>query len=132
MTKVGKSDGEGTFAGTRGNDKVAPIPDLPALALEWRGPTHNNVQEIRRMQSSHAEIGPPYPVVGGQGPMRAFEDNPAGFEHIPVIARVQSFRHTLLYQEQGDAVLAVEHSDTVEDQIGDGRSKPHGWLVEEQ
>jgi hypothetical protein len=24
MTKVGKSDGEGTFAGTRGNDKVAP------------------------------------------------------------------------------------------------------------
>ena len=32
MTKVGKSDGKGTFAGTRGNDKVAPIPDLPALA----------------------------------------------------------------------------------------------------
>jgi hypothetical protein len=25
MTKVGKSDGEGTFAGTRGNDKVAPM-----------------------------------------------------------------------------------------------------------
>jgi len=24
MTKVGKSDGEGTFAGKRGNDKVAP------------------------------------------------------------------------------------------------------------
>src|SRR6267142_3566649 len=24
MTKVGKSDGEGTFPGTRGNDKVAP------------------------------------------------------------------------------------------------------------
>ena len=29
MTKVGKSDGEGTFPGTPGNDKVAPIPDLP-------------------------------------------------------------------------------------------------------
>jgi len=27
MAKVGKSDGEGTFAGTRGNDKVAPITD---------------------------------------------------------------------------------------------------------
>src|ERR1700730_1906856 len=26
MTKVGKSDGEGTFPGTRGNDKVAPSP----------------------------------------------------------------------------------------------------------
>jgi hypothetical protein len=25
MTKVGKSDGEGTFPGRRGNDKVAPI-----------------------------------------------------------------------------------------------------------
>jgi hypothetical protein len=29
MTKVGQSDGKGTFAGTRGNDEVAPIPDLP-------------------------------------------------------------------------------------------------------
>jgi hypothetical protein len=25
MTKVGQSDGKGTFAGTRGNDEVAPI-----------------------------------------------------------------------------------------------------------
>jgi len=36
MTKVGKSDREGTFAGTRGNDKVAPIPDLPCLIPERR------------------------------------------------------------------------------------------------
>src|SRR5215831_2619292 len=28
MTKVGKSDGEGTLAGTRGNDKVAPTAAL--------------------------------------------------------------------------------------------------------
>ena len=28
MTKVGKSEGEGTFAGTRGNHKVAPFPDI--------------------------------------------------------------------------------------------------------
>jgi len=34
MTKVGKSDGEGTFPGTRGNDKVAPIPVVrPALSI---------------------------------------------------------------------------------------------------
>jgi hypothetical protein len=26
MTKVGKSDGEGTFPGTRDNDEFAPIP----------------------------------------------------------------------------------------------------------
>jgi len=30
MTKVGKSDGEGTFARTRGNDKVAPFSAIPA------------------------------------------------------------------------------------------------------
>ena len=29
---------EGTFAGARGNDKVAPIADLPALDVERRGP----------------------------------------------------------------------------------------------
>jgi len=31
MTKVGKSDGEGTFPGRRGNDKVAPIAAIPAI-----------------------------------------------------------------------------------------------------
>jgi hypothetical protein len=29
--------GEGTFAGTRGNDENAPIPDLPALTPERGG-----------------------------------------------------------------------------------------------
>jgi hypothetical protein len=33
MAKVCKSDGQGTFAGTQGNGEVAPIPDLPGLAL---------------------------------------------------------------------------------------------------
>jgi len=37
MTKVGKSDGEGTFAETRGNDGVAPLPAIPAFALESGG-----------------------------------------------------------------------------------------------
>ena len=31
MTKVCKSNGEGTFAGTRGNGEVAPIPVVPAI-----------------------------------------------------------------------------------------------------
>jgi hypothetical protein len=31
MTKVGKSDWEGMFARTRGNDDDAPIPDLGTL-----------------------------------------------------------------------------------------------------
>src|SRR5207237_3069196 len=34
MTKVGKSDGEGTFAGMRGNDEVAPIPAIRASGRE--------------------------------------------------------------------------------------------------
>jgi hypothetical protein len=34
MAKVCKEDGEGTFAGTRGNDKVAPIAVAHAAALE--------------------------------------------------------------------------------------------------
>jgi hypothetical protein len=34
MTKVGKSDGEGTFPVTRDNDEVAPKPDLYAAAGE--------------------------------------------------------------------------------------------------
>jgi hypothetical protein len=31
--------GEGTFAGTRGNDKVAPIPAVRGVATEPLGPT---------------------------------------------------------------------------------------------
>jgi hypothetical protein len=34
MTKVGKSDGEGTFPGARGNDKVAPKAAVRAIAME--------------------------------------------------------------------------------------------------
>jgi len=39
MTKVGKSDGEGTFAGTRGSDGVAPIAVVRQVAIEARGST---------------------------------------------------------------------------------------------
>jgi hypothetical protein len=45
--------GEPTFAGSRTNDKVAPIPDLPALALERGGSTHSgcrlDADESRRL-----------------------------------------------------------------------------------
>jgi hypothetical protein len=33
-TKVGKSDGEGTFAGVRGNDEVAPTAVIGATTIE--------------------------------------------------------------------------------------------------
>jgi hypothetical protein len=66
-------------------------------------------------QSLHAEIGAPHSVVGGQRPMGAFEHHPTGFEHIPLVARFQSFSHTLLHQQQCHAILAVECRDAVED-----------------
>jgi hypothetical protein len=34
LTKVGKSDREGTFAGAHGNGEVAPSAVIPALAPE--------------------------------------------------------------------------------------------------
>jgi hypothetical protein len=34
MTKVGKSDGEGTFAGVPGNDEVAPEAVVSVTAIE--------------------------------------------------------------------------------------------------
>ena len=33
MTTVGKSNGEGTFAGTRGDDKAAPIPAVAGAMI---------------------------------------------------------------------------------------------------
>jgi len=46
MTKVGKSDGEGTFAGTRGNDKVAPISDLLGLPPGTGSFDHHTVMGV--------------------------------------------------------------------------------------
>jgi hypothetical protein len=37
MTKIGKSDWEGTFARTRGNDDDAPIPDLRGVPEQTVG-----------------------------------------------------------------------------------------------
>ena len=56
----------------------------------------------------------------------------AGFEHIAVVARFQSFRYPLLYKNQRDAVLAMERRDAIEDQVGDGRGQTHRRFVEEQ
>jgi hypothetical protein len=39
MTKVGKSDREGTFAGTAGNDGDAPIPAVRGATIEAPEPT---------------------------------------------------------------------------------------------
>jgi hypothetical protein len=55
MTKVGKSDGEGTFAGTRGNDKVAPIAVLRCSHAEWRGSTLTRPSRRRQQTVGSAE-----------------------------------------------------------------------------
>ena len=114
------------------NGSDAPIGPFARLRSNQEIDPQQAFRIMGRTQSLHAEIGAPHPIVGGQGPMLTFENDPTGFEHIPVVARFQSFRYTLLYKEQRDAVLAVERSDAVEDQVGDGRSETHRGFVEEQ
>jgi hypothetical protein len=40
VTKVGKSDCEGTFAGASGNDEEAPIPAVRRVESNRQGRTH--------------------------------------------------------------------------------------------
>ena len=44
MTKVGKSDWEGTFAGTHGNDEDAPIAAIRPNAIERTGARFDPIQ----------------------------------------------------------------------------------------
>src|SRR5204863_7414218 len=55
----------------------------------------------------HAEISPPYPLIGHESGVRALQHDRAGFEHIAVIAGFERFGHALLDKEQGHAALAV-------------------------
>jgi hypothetical protein len=45
MARVRKTDGEPTFAGTRGNDEVAPIPAIGRTAME--PPSRDNSSRTR-------------------------------------------------------------------------------------
>ena len=58
MTKVGKSDGEETFAGTRGNDKVAPKAAICIGIVELAG-------SIRKLSSNHpGKVAAPFVTRG--------------------------------------------------------------------
>ena len=61
-----------------GMGSSAPIPAV-RKADRNRDRSRTGVQIMGRTQSLHAEIGAPHPIVGGQGPMRAFENDPTGF-----------------------------------------------------
>src|SRR5262245_11035754 len=54
ISKVGKSNCEGTFAKGSGNDEVVPIADLPALTPEPEGSTPDPC----RASSRHAPSAP--------------------------------------------------------------------------
>jgi hypothetical protein len=59
MTKVGKSDGEGTFPRTRGNDKVVPLADLRAVASNrrrWALPGYSQVAATENAAGSFAAL----------------------------------------------------------------------------
>ena len=56
--KVGKSDGEATFAGARGNDPDAPIPAVRRAAIEPPGSILSNRSSQRsRGQRLHGHFG---------------------------------------------------------------------------
>ena len=66
-----------------------PIFGLRVFQLtRRRTPTRCAVVPGDRAQSLHPEIGAPHAIVSGQGLMRAFENHPPGFEHIPVVTRL--------------------------------------------
>jgi hypothetical protein len=57
MTKVCKSNGEGTFAGKRGNGEVAPKAAIRMRAIELAGSTQTRPSRPRRRVVGSAETG---------------------------------------------------------------------------
>lgn len=55
LSKVGKSDREGTVAGARGNGDVAPIPAVRGAAIEPDGSTQNR-RSLRGRQTKYLFI----------------------------------------------------------------------------
>jgi len=73
MTKVGKSDREGTFAGARGVNKVAPISAVRGAAIERQGSTLSGHSGPRRNSNRRA---PTYGTVLGARCPRKVEMSP--------------------------------------------------------
>ena len=61
----------------------------------------------------------------------ALEHDPAGFQHIAVVAGFERLGNALLDEQEGKPILAVERGDAVEDQVGDGGRQPHRRLVQQ-
>jgi hypothetical protein len=72
---------------------------------------------VRAQPTLHTEIGTTDPVIGDQR-VSAFQRDPSGFKHVPIVAGFERFGDALLDQQQGDPILAIERRDAVEDQIG--------------
>ena len=55
MTKVGKSDGEGTFRGPRGTGEVAPFPAIgPISGSSTRSSQRPTADEADRSATNHS------------------------------------------------------------------------------
>jgi len=54
------------------------------------------------------------------------------FQHKATVAQFQGFRDTLLDQQDGQVVLAMDLRDALEDHVGDRRRQAHGRLVQHQ
>src|SRR5713226_5281157 len=66
---------------------------------------------------SHAEIGPPDPVVRAQCLIVAFERDAASLEDVAVIGGLQRFRHALFDQQDRQVGLPADFDQPFKDEI---------------
>ena len=69
------------------------------------------------------EIGAADPVVRQQCLVGAVEHHVPGLQHIAMIGQFQRLGNTLFDQQDGDAVLAMDLRDALEDRVGDRRAR---------
>jgi hypothetical protein len=78
------------------------------------------------------EIGPLHARVRQQCVVRAVQRDPAGFQHVAVIAGFERLDYALLDQKNGEPTHAVDLANALEDRIGHRRRKSHRGLVEHE
>src|SRR6266481_704506 len=80
----------------------------------------------------HPEIGPEHQVAVEEGLAAALGHDAPGLEHVAPLGGGERGGHVLLHQQHGEALLAVEHLQHVEDRVHDARHDAQARLVEHQ
>ena len=79
-----------------------------------------------------SQIGTANPVVGEQCLIVAFQHDVAGFQHVATIRQFQRLGDTLFHQQDGDAILAMDLRDALEDGVGDRGCQAHRGFIQHQ